>query len=83
MPTRELVAVEAYAGGSYPVHPRAVTWRGRRYEVETIEQQRRKPQGLFFLVRCQGGPRLTLHYDDLIDAWWTEVPVTEEFTSHP
>ena len=65
----ETAAVEAYAGGSYPGHPRAVTWRGRRYTVEAVLRRWRTPEGLFFNVQCHSGPRLTLHYEETSDTW--------------
>jgi len=44
--------VECYAGSVYPEKPRAFSWEGQRYEVQTILDQRREPDCLVFLVRC-------------------------------
>ena len=74
----ETVTVEAYAGGSYPGHPRAVVWQGHRYEVGAVERQWRTPQGWFFVARCQNGPRLILHYDEITDDWRANVPAIGE-----
>jgi len=83
MPASEPIAVEAYAGGSYPGHPRAVTWRGRRYQIEAVDRQWRTPEELVFVVRCRDGPRLTLRYDDSSDTWRAEVPCPQAPLSGP
>ena len=71
-----IVTVEAYAGGSYPTHPRAVIWQGHRYDVEEVERAWRTPEGLVFEVRCQDGPRLTLTYNEINDQWQAEASST-------
>jgi hypothetical protein len=75
MPIFEPVSVEAYAGWSYPGHPRAVTWRGRRYAVEIVEREWLTPAGVFFAVRCDAGPRLTLCYEESIHRWQAKVSI--------
>lgn len=42
--------VEAYSGYRYGERPRAFTWRGRRYEVLTVERRWRTPRGSWFVV---------------------------------
>lgn len=75
MPLFEPVSVEAYAGGSYPGHPRAVEWRGHRYPIETVEREWRTPAGVFFVVRCAAGPRLTLCYHESTYHWQAKVSI--------
>ena len=75
MPLFEQVCVEAYAGWSYPGHPRAVTWRGQRYLVDAVERAWCTPAGVFFVVRCDTGPRLTLRYDESSQHWQAKVSI--------
>ncbi len=62
--------VEAYAGGTYPEHPRAFIWEGSRWEVQEILSRRREPHGVGFIVRCSQDQALfDLFYDTEKDEW--------------
>jgi hypothetical protein len=62
--------VECYAGSSYPERPKAFQWKGQRYHVEEILQQRREPDGVGFLVRCDPDERrFDLFYSSVEDQW--------------
>jgi hypothetical protein len=61
--------VECYSGGIYAERPRALTWEGRRLEVEYIISRWRTPGKRGFKVRVTGGQRFDLTYDEGRDAW--------------
>jgi len=65
----EPVQVECYSGHTYAQEPRAFTWQGRRYEVETIERAWRTPTGPVFRVRTADGRRFELAYDEMAGRW--------------
>jgi hypothetical protein len=81
--------VEAYAGGSYPEHPRAFTWAGKRWTVQEILTRRREPNGIGFTVRCaQDRALFDLFYDNGKDEWQihpTQLPLNaqEKITKPP
>lgn len=77
------VTVEAYSGYRYGERPRAFTWRGRRYQVLSVERRWRTPQGLGFVVTAAlqtgdcdlaadnglSSERWELVYDEVRDRW--------------
>jgi hypothetical protein len=65
----EPVQVECYSGHTYAQEPRAFTWQGQRYEVETVERAWRTPRGPVFRVRTTEGHRFELAYDEAADRW--------------
>ena len=65
--------VECYAGSTYPERPRAFTWQGVRFEVSEIIDQRREPDGILFLVRCEKDEKLfELFYNSISMEWRVE-----------
>jgi hypothetical protein len=73
--------VECYAGSTYPEKPRAFSWEGQRYEVQTILDQYREPDGIGFRVRClPGGMLFNLFYSFSEDRWriQSEGPVIDD-----
>jgi hypothetical protein len=63
------LTVECYSGHTYAQEPRAFTWRGRRYVVQTVERAWRTPEGPHFVVRTEEGNTYELTYDKVGDAW--------------
>jgi hypothetical protein len=78
----ETVEVECYSGYTYAQEPRAIEWRGQRYEVKRIVKRWRSPQGPGFRVEVTGIsnlpssiPRLVdLTYLEIEDKWTMAVP---------
>jgi len=73
----ELDRVECYSGYTYAQEPRAVVWRGRRFEVDRIEQRWRTPEGPAFRVATVPGAEFDLLYSEGADRW-TIRPAYEE-----
>ncbi len=65
----DAVSVECYSGACYAERPVALTWRGERLSVESIERAYQTPAGRVFVVRTAGGRRFRLSYQDGEDRW--------------
>jgi hypothetical protein len=61
--------VECHSGFEYAERPVALTWEGRRLEIEAVEAAWRIPGGKRFQVRTAGGLRFELFYGELYDEW--------------
>ncbi|MEJ2560866.1 MAG: hypothetical protein P8186_32525 [Anaerolineae bacterium] len=86
----ETVEVECYSGYTYAQEPRAVEWKGQRYEVKRIVKRWRTPQGPHFRVEVAGISNLPwptrqgrkspmsrlvdLTYLEIEDKWTMAVP---------
>jgi hypothetical protein len=66
---REAVSVECYSGARYAERPVALTWRGERLSVESVERAWQTPDGPAFTVRVADGRSLELIYDVSQDRW--------------
>ena len=77
--------MECYSGYTYAQEPRAIEWRGRRYEVVRIVKRWRVPTGPAFRVEI-GEPEpqspsdeiqipklIDLHYLEIEDQWTMTV----------
>ena len=72
------VQVECYSGYTYAQEPRAVEWRGQRYEVERVVKRWRTPTGPAFRVEVAGlksqiSRLVDLHYLEIEDKWTLTV----------
>ncbi len=65
----ERVAVECYAGHTYPSEPRAFTYRGARRIVERVERTWRTPDALWFRVLTDQHELFNLAYYEDEYAW--------------
>lgn len=65
----ESVAVECYSGVRYAERPVALTWRGERLSVESVERTWQTPEGLAFIVCVTDGRRFELAYVSSDDQW--------------
>lgn len=63
------VRVEAFAGGSYPEHPRRLYWCGRWWTVRRVVWSWRVPEALCFLLETEEGARLRVDYEVDVDRW--------------
>jgi len=61
--------VECHSGYEYAERPVALTWEGRRLEVEAVEASWRIPGGKCFRVRTVAGLHFELFYGELYDEW--------------
>lgn len=61
--------VECHSGFEYAERPVALTWEGRRLEIEAIENQWRIPGGKCFRVRTADQQVFELFYGELYDEW--------------
>jgi hypothetical protein len=61
--------VECHSGYEYAERPVALTWEGRRQEIEAVEASWRIPGGKRFRVRTTSGERFELFYGELYDEW--------------
>ncbi len=61
--------VECYSGSEYAERPVALSWQGRRLEIEQVEAQWRIPGGKQFRVRTRDGQVFELLYGELSDEW--------------
>jgi hypothetical protein len=66
----EQVGVECYSGARYAERPLALTWRGERLSVESVERTWRTRDGLAFSVRTADGRRFDLTYNLSTDQWF-------------
>ena len=75
------VQVECYSGYTYAQEPRAIKWRGERFQVERVVKRWRTPDGPGFRVRVTGttdhefritGP-VDLFYLEAEDMWTMSV----------
>lgn len=62
-------SVECHSGFTYAERPTALTWQGRRLEVEAILGRWRLPDGRRFRVRTRNGFLFDLFYDELRLEW--------------
>ena len=79
------VQIECYSGYTYAQEPRAVVWRGERYEVQRIVKRWRTPAGPAFRVEVAQPKSQTsnllspisglvdLQYIEIEDQWTTAV----------
>ena len=75
------VQVECYSGHTYAQEPRAVEWRGQRYEVVRVVKRWRIPTGPAFRVdvipisnsQSPISNQVDLHYLELEDTWTMKV----------
>jgi hypothetical protein len=65
----EAVSVECYSGAQYAERPVALTWRGERLSVESVERAWQTPDGPAFTVRVADGRHFELAYDTAQDQW--------------
>ena len=62
--------VDCYAGSMYPEKPKSFSLEGQHFEVQSILDQRREPDGISFLVSCSPGDAIfDLHYTFSNDQW--------------
>ncbi len=61
--------VECHSEFAYAERPVALTWEGRRLEVETVLAAWRVPEGRRFRVRTHGGRLFELTYCEADDVW--------------
>ena len=66
--------VECHSGYEYAERPTALTWQGRRLEVEAVEAEWRIPGGKKFRVRTADGQVFELLYAELYDEWRIHQP---------
>lgn len=66
---KAVLTVECYSGHTYAQEPRAFTWQGRRWVVQTLERAWRTPEGPCFLVQVEGDGRFRLLYREHADRW--------------
>jgi hypothetical protein len=79
----ETVQVECYSGYTYAQEPRAIEWRGQRYEVKQVVKRWRTPHGPGFCVEVAGISNLQspisrlvdLTYWEIEDKWTMTVPI--------
>lgn len=65
--------VECHSGYEYAERPVALTWEGRRFDIEVVEAAWRIPGGKRFRVRTVDGLRFELFYGELYDEWRIQV----------
>jgi hypothetical protein len=79
---REVVSVECYSGARYAERPVALTWRGERLSVESVERAWQTPDGPAFAVRVADGRHFELSYHAFLDQWSVRVsPSSPELSS--
>ena len=61
--------VECHSGFAYAERPVALTWEGRRLEIEAILAAWRTPAGRVFHVRTTDQRRFELAWDEAADRW--------------
>ncbi len=66
--------VECHSGYEYAERPTALTWQGRRLEVEAVEAEWRIPGGKKFRVRTADGQVFELLYAELYGEWRIHQP---------
>lgn len=62
-------AVECRSDYAYAQRPVALTWDGRRLEVEAVQAEWRTPAGKHFRVRVAAGRVFELTYVEQLDEW--------------
>ena len=67
------VQVECYSGYTYAQEPRAIEWRGARYQVERVVQRWRTPAGPGFRVRVTGITDHEFRFTGLVDLFYLEA----------
>ena len=79
---KEAASVECYSGARYAERPVALTWRGERLSVQSIERAWQTPDGPAFAVRVAGGRHFELNYHAFLDQWSVRVsPSSPEWSS--
>lgn len=63
------IRVECHAGYRADEHPLRFELRGRRFEVDLVEDRWYSPNATYFRVRAHDGNFYVLRHDELRDAW--------------
>jgi hypothetical protein len=63
------IRVECYSGYRADQRPERFTLRGRRFEIEQVEDQWYSPGATYFRVRAQDGNYYLLRHDEGQDFW--------------
>jgi hypothetical protein len=61
--------VECYAGYRADQRPLRFTLRGRRFEVEEVDDQWYEPGAIYFRVRASDGNFYVLRHDEIAGTW--------------
>jgi hypothetical protein len=63
------VRVGCYSGGRYGERPQWVEREGRRWDVVSVDAERRQPERLVFEVTLEDNLRMVLYYYPHQDVW--------------
>lgn len=61
--------VECYSGYRADERPVRFTLRGRRYQVDEVEDRWYEPEAVYFRVRADDGNYYVLRHDQYADSW--------------
>jgi hypothetical protein len=61
--------VECYSGYRSDERPVRFTLRGRRYQVDEVEDRWYEPEAVYFRVRADDGNFYVLRHDQHADSW--------------
>lgn len=61
--------VECHSEFAYAERPVALTWDGKRLEIQAVLSSWRTPEGIHFRVQTDGGQAFELAYNEADDGW--------------
>jgi len=65
--------VQCYAGYRADQRPERFTFRGRKYEIDEVEDQWYSPGAIYFRVRGRDGNYYVLRHDEGQDVWTVDA----------